>query len=208
MPDFFDNITDWLLSQALGDDDISVTLGGLAKRLQDGGIPIARISMGRSVLHPVIALIDLEWNSDTGHVQLQTVPRKSLTLEFLEGTPFGDMAFDGIDRIVADLKDPVDVNRYDMFQKFANDGLTGYVAFVRQFGREQAVFSELSENIRGANVSFATRRFSGFSQSDIDGLARLVSALAFAFVSTMTDFSPKECWKHISAVSLANRCWA
>ena len=94
MPDVFDNITDWLLNQALGDDDISVTLGGLAKRLQDGGIPIARISMGRSVLHPVIALINLEWSSDTGHVQLQTVSRKSVTPELLEGTPFGDMAFD------------------------------------------------------------------------------------------------------------------
>ena len=177
MPDLFDNITDWLLNQALGDDDISVTLGGLAKRLQDGGIPIARISMGRSVLHPVIALINLEWSSDTGHVQLQTVSRKSVTPELLEGTPFGDMAFDRLDRIVADLKDPDDVNRYDMFQKFANDGLTGYVAFVRHFGREQTIFSAIAEKFRGANVSFATRRFAGFSQSDIDGLEPLVSAL-------------------------------
>jgi adenylate cyclase len=177
MPDLFDNISDWLLNQALGDEDISVTVGGLAKRLQDGGIPISRISMGRSVLHPVIALIDLQWSSDTGQVQLSTVPRKSITQEFLEGSPFGDIALGRVKHIVADLKNPDDVNRYEMFQKFAEDGLTGYVAFVRNFGREQAVFSAIAGNVRGANVSFATRRFSGFSQSDIDGLERLVSAL-------------------------------
>ena len=88
MPDLFDNITDWLLNQALGDDDISVTLGSLAKRLQDGGIPIARISMGRSVLHPMIALINLEWNSDaanSGSGTLYQVARGSLA-EFPVGS--------------------------------------------------------------------------------------------------------------------------
>ncbi len=149
----------------------------MATRLQDGGIPIARISLGRSVLHPVIALISLEWNIDTGRVQLHTVSRKSANAELQERNPFSDMALGRAESIVADLKNPDDINRYDMFQKFADDGLTGYVAFARQFGREQAVFSAIAENIRGANVSFSTRRFSGFSQSDIDGLERLVSAL-------------------------------
>ncbi len=177
MSDLFDNISDWLLQQALSDDDISVTVGGLAMRLQDGGIPIARISMGRSVLHPVIALINLQWNSKTGLVQMETVPRKSVTSTFMEGSPFGDFARGSAEQIVADLKDPDDVKKYEMFQRLADDGMTGYVAFVRHFGREQAVFSETTGSVRGANVSFATRRFSGFSQSDIDGLERLVSAL-------------------------------
>lgn len=175
MPDLFDNIADWLLNQALGDDDISATLGGLATRLQDGGIPIARISMGRAVLHPVIALIEMQWNSDTGRVQLDTVPRGSFTKESFEGSPFGDMTFGRVKHIVADLNDPDDVKRYEIFQKLANDGLTGYVAFSRLFG--QAALSAIAEDFRGAAVSFATRRFSGFSKADIDGLERLVPAL-------------------------------
>ena len=177
MADLFDNITDWLLNQALGDDDISLTLSGLAMRMKDGGIPIARICLGRSMLHPVIGLIDMQWSSDTGQVQLQTIPRTSLTPETLEGSPFGDITLGRADRIVANLKDPDDIKRYEIFQQLASDGITGYVAFVRRFGREQAIFADDVMKFRGANVSFATRSFSGFSQSDIDGLERLVSAL-------------------------------
>ncbi len=180
MPDLFDNITNWLLGQALGDDDISVTLGGLAMRLKDGGIPIARIGMGRSLLHPVIGLIDMQWNSDTGHVQFQTVPRKALSFETFEGSPFGDIALGKVEYIIADLKDPDEVKRYAIFEKLANEGVTSYAAFVRKFGHLERAFPDNKGNtilVRGVNVSFATRRFSGFTQSDIDGLERLVSAL-------------------------------
>lgn len=180
MPDLIDNINDWLLIQALGDDDISVTLAGVATRLKDGGIPIARINMGRPALHPVIRLIDLEWKSDTGRVELNTVSRKAFTLDFEKAmwkTPFGDIARGRVKHIVADLKNPDDVKRYELFEKMADDGLTGYVAYMRHFGRERTIYSETELDLRGAVVSFATRRFSGFSQSDVDGLERLVSAL-------------------------------
>lgn len=177
MSDLFENIADWLLNQALGDDDISTTISGLAARLQDGGIPIARISMGRSVLHPVIGLIDLQWNSDTGHVQLEAVPRKLLNREFLDGSPFGELTFGKTERLVADLKNPDDVSRFKLFQQLADDGLTGYAAFARRFGGKQTVFSEIAEGFRGASLSFATRRFSGFGEADIDGLERLATAL-------------------------------
>lgn len=180
MPDLFDNITDWLLGQALGDDDISVTLSGLAMRLKDGGIPVARISLGRPVLHPVIGLIDMQWHGDTGHVRLQTVPRKAMSIKSFENSPFGDIAFGKFDYIAADLKDPDQVKRYEIFQQLVNEGLTGYLAFVRKFGGEQkTVMNYQGEAVvlQGANVSFATKRFSGFSQSDQDGLERLVSAL-------------------------------
>jgi adenylate cyclase len=177
MPDLVDNITDWLLDQALGEDDMAITLGGLAKRLQNGGIPITRVSMGRSVLHPVIALIDIQWQSDTGLVQLQSVPRNLLNPETMRVTPFGDLTFGKVDRIVADLKNPDDVKRYELFQEMANEGLNGYVAFVRHFGRDLALFPGLATQFGWACVSFATRRFSGFSKADTDVLERLVPAL-------------------------------
>jgi len=177
MPDLFDNINEWLLGQALGDDDISITFGGLATRLQDGGIPIARISMGRSVLHPVIGLIDMQWYSDTGHVKLDAVPRKLLTETLLRGSPFGEFTFGRTEPIVANLKDSDDTSRYDLFQQLADDGFTGYFAVSRKFGGETVLHSSIAEGFRGASLSFATRRFSGFSQSDIEGLERLVSAL-------------------------------
>ena len=176
MADLFDNLNEWLLSQALSDDDISVTMGGLAQRLQDGGLPIARISMGRTVLHPVIALIDMQWHSDTGRVQMQTVPRKALTPDFLDGTPFGELSTKKTDHVFADLRNPDEVRRYKIFQEFADEGLTGYAAFSRRFGRDYG-FKNYADGLFGASVSFATKRFSGFTEADVAGLERLVSAL-------------------------------
>jgi len=59
----------------------------------------------------------------------------------------------------------------------ADEGIVGYAAFSRIFGSRQTVFSELGEDCRGASLSFCTGRFSGFSQSDLDGLSRLITPL-------------------------------
>lgn len=119
----------------------------------------------------------MQWDGDTGRVQLQTVSRANLSAETFTDSPFGALTSGLTDRVVADLKDPAEVNRFELFQKLADDGVIGYVAFTRRFGREHSNFSLEIENFGGANVSFATRRFAGFSQSEIDGLERLVSAL-------------------------------
>lgn len=180
MADLFDNIKEWLLDQALGENDISTIVQEMAERLQNGGIPISRISMGRPALHPVIALIDMQWNSDTGRVTIDTVARKTITPEWLDtvkNSPFGEMTGGQKTRIVADLRNPEDVKRYDIFKRFADEGLTGYVAYFRSFGREQDIWSSMEMYLRGAAVSFSTKRFSGFSAADIEGLERLVSAL-------------------------------
>lgn len=195
MPDLFDNINEWLLNQALGEDDISDTLHGLAQRLQDGGIPIARISMGRPVLHPVIGLIDMEWSSETGRVQLNTVPRRAITPEWMENVkrnPFAVLASDRETHIVADLKDPEVVGRYGMFERLASEGFTGYVAYIRRFGLIQTMFSEYDAQLAGAIVSFATKRFSGFNQADVEGLERLVSALCVCARVSNDRFLAKE----------------
>jgi len=180
MPDLFDSICEWLLDQALGEVDISTIVQSTAERLQDGGIPVARISMGRAVLHPTIALVDMQWSVDTGRVETSTVSRKSITADWLDTvrrSPFADLAGGKVDYVSADLKNPADVERYEIFDKLAKEGLTGYVAYFRKFGRDQDIWTSLDLYLRGAVVSFATRRFSGFSQDDVDGLQRLVTAL-------------------------------
>jgi adenylate cyclase len=57
--DLFDNIIAWLLDRALGDESIESTVSELCTRLVDGGVPLARVSVGRTVLHPVIGLMDM-----------------------------------------------------------------------------------------------------------------------------------------------------
>ncbi|WP_223425276.1 adenylate/guanylate cyclase domain-containing protein [Tateyamaria pelophila] len=184
MADLFDTTIDWLLAQALSDDPLSVTVQGLATRLLDGGVPLARLSLGRALLHPVIGLLNIQWDRDSGDIKSEAVPRASVLAELEVKNPFTDLGEDGVTSIIANLKDPADVARYAIFGKLAAQGITGYAAFGLIYGRKQKLFFEMpqhqrgrSENFRGASLSFATKRFSGFSQSDLEGLERLVPAI-------------------------------
>jgi len=175
VPDLFDTISDWLLKQTLGDDPFDVTLRGLAERLTDGGVPVARISVGRSILHPVIGLMDMQWERETGQVVVQHLPRQVVRSTLDMKTPFVELAAGKTDAIHADLTNQSDVDRYPIFASLAAKGLTGYVAFAKRFGTRQALYSRT--DFRGASISFATTRLSGFSAADLAGLERIMTPL-------------------------------
>jgi len=175
--DLFDNISKWLLDQALSDDDIEQTMRGLCNRLVDGGIPLARVSVGRTILHPVIGLKDMQWDRETGQIETSTMSRSVIRELHNVNAPFATMSRGEADNITADLRDPEQVARYPLFADLAARGITGYMAAGRVYGTYQDIFKPLSENFRGGSVSFSTKRFSGFSQSDLDGLERLITPL-------------------------------
>ena len=176
MADLFDTINTWLLQQALGDDDIQHTLEGLATRLVEGGVPVARISTGRSILHPTIGLLDLQWDRETGHVSTQIVPRSVVRNGLDLNTPFAELSKGKKTRLHAKLTDPEQVKQFPMFEQLAARGMTEYVAFARSFGRTHDLYAHISDTFRGASTSFTTKRFSGFSQSDLEGLERILPA--------------------------------
>lgn len=177
MTDLFDNIIDWLMAQSLGDDPFDVTLKGLADRLLDGGVPVARISAGRSILHPLIGLIDMQWERQSGQVIVHKVPRNVVLSAVNVKNPFTELATGKATIITADLKQQSEIDRYPIFAELAAKGLTGYVAFSRSFGTKQNIYDSLSGNLRGAAISIATKRFNGFSDADIAGLERVITPL-------------------------------
>ncbi|MEO0379030.1 MAG: adenylate/guanylate cyclase domain-containing protein [Pseudomonadota bacterium] len=177
MADIFDNVIEWLTEQALGDDTMSDIVQAFGTRLVEGGVPITRMSIGRSILHPTIGLLDMQWERENNQVTTQTVPRSFVRGGLDLNNPFADLAAGKVDRIVADLTDPGTVAKYKLFGDLAARGITGYAAFGRWFGRQQNLYTVPSEEFRGASVSFATKRLSGFSPDDIEGFERILPAL-------------------------------
>jgi len=177
--ELFAAISQWLLAQALSEHGMAHTLAGVGRQLVSGGIPISRISLGRTVLHPVTGLVDMQWSSDSGQVQTQDVPRSALSEALLMNSPFGDLMTGKYKhyRMHADLCDAKEVERYSIFQQFADSGVTGYAAFSRRFGQEQSTFSRIADGFHGASVSFSTKHSTGFSQQELDGLEQLVPAI-------------------------------
>jgi hypothetical protein len=58
LPDPFDNIADWLAQRALQDEVLTETIAQPAVCLINGRIPVNRTSTSRTMLHPVIGLVD------------------------------------------------------------------------------------------------------------------------------------------------------
>lgn len=177
MADLFDTISAWLLDQAFSDDGIEQTLRGMCNRLVDGGIPLARVSVGRTILHPVIGLKDMNWDRETDEIDSSNMSRSVIRKLQNVNAPFAAMSRGTVDKINADLTDPEQVAQYPLFADLAERGITGYFADSRVYGTGQDIFKDLAENFRGGSVSFATKRFSGFSASDLEGLERLITPL-------------------------------
>jgi len=186
MRDLFDGINDWLLSRAVQDTDLNETILELAQRLVDGGVPVCRVVLGRTLLHPVIGLIDLEWNSDSGQIVQSRLRRSQFRIEMFENTPFGDMMYNNTESYFAKLSDPKTVEKYPIFQKLADEGIVGYAAFSRTFGRGRSVLPGAPDHVEGAVISFCTRRVSGFSDADVAALDSLIMPLC-ACVRVATD---------------------
>ncbi|MEO1556600.1 MAG: hypothetical protein AAFS01_09220 [Pseudomonadota bacterium] len=205
MADLFDNIVAWLLDRALSDESIESTVSEFCSRLVEGGVPLARVSVGRTVLHPVIGLMDMAWDRETGKVETKAMTREIVRRMTEFNAPFGTMSCGETDRIFADLTDPADVARYPLFADLAEQGMTAYIAAGRTYGHRQELLEKYGKSFRGGSVSSATKRFSGFSKTDLEGLERLIAPFCVVYVSRMIALSPTNSWGPIWAASQASK---
>ena len=207
MADVFDRTADWLQRLAFFDADLGGLVEHLSHRLIDGGIPVTRISVGRLLMHPVIGLLDATWDAESDRIDWTVLPRSAVTNDLFDNSPFGedtklfndiakrhfhrdvwDLADDAIEfpRIRADLTDPSIRDKYPLYRRLAEAGVTDYLALSAPFGKRTITFDEGTEWPTGVSVSFATKKRSGFADREIDGLGRLSTPL-FATVRVLTE---------------------
>lgn len=194
MPNIFDSLAKWLSEQALYEEELSRTIRALGARLIQGGIPVSRISIGQSVLHPLIGVLNHRWDKDEEQIYISSVPRSDINKAFFAATPspFGDFTVGhstettGQSRsIVANLKDPETRARYPLFEELAAAGVAGYAAFNRRFGFRGMMIPDLAHEFAGASVAFTTRRSTGFTDQEIEGLESLMTPLCVC-IQTMS----------------------
>lgn len=98
-----------------------------------GGIPVCWIVIGRSMLHPIIGLVELTRDADTQTVIRNQVSRsdlqKPMTEDRFKKAPFARMIMEDLPEYVADLTNPATAAEYEVFERLAAPGGTGYAAF-------------------------------------------------------------------------------
>lgn len=177
MTEFIEATTEWLLDRAFNGADLTAIAAEFGQRLNDGGCPVARMSIGRIMLHPALGVATLEWDLERGQAVWDITPRSRLNPDSVRGTPFGELFMAGHDYSYADLARPEEVARFPLFAKLAEQGMTAYAVFGRSVENPKQVLPEIELLQEGTAASFATRRMGGFTPGDLDLLKRLALPL-------------------------------
>src|ERR1700758_5079875 len=57
---------DWLMAQALNDADLEAVVRGCCERLHGAGVPLARVQLSFSMLHPLYRGVGYTWRRGQG----------------------------------------------------------------------------------------------------------------------------------------------
>ncbi|MFO1121849.1 MAG: adenylate/guanylate cyclase domain-containing protein [Hyphomicrobiales bacterium] len=163
-----DYVAEWLMQKALSGADVEDIFSGFCERLAASGLPLARVHLSFSMLHPLYRAASFTWRRGVGakgekhrHVQA------NMTDVFLK-SPYFYLLSNNLNhmrrRIDGDA--PVD---FPILEDLRKEGLTDYLAIVHKFD---------PNSLQGMMGSWSTDRPEGFSEGAIAGLLKLQGQLA------------------------------
>ena len=166
-----DRATSWLLSQALTDADLETIVRGCCERLHGAGIPLARVHLSFSVLHPLYRALGFTWRHKEGlQVEGYRHTPDGKTNDRFKVSPYYHMMKHKLEH----LRRKLDADAYKEFPIFGDlhkEGLTDYLAFVAPFDAAKQ---------QGMMGSWSTNSREGFSDDEIEALISVQDRLAVA----------------------------
>jgi adenylate cyclase len=160
------DIEAWLLSDAMGADDLLALFEELAWRLVAAGVPLARTSLHVGTLHPQVFGFAWNWERADGLCDEVKVAEATLKTDAYRRNPlFRVVEYGEVFR--ADTSDPEIVSRYPLMAELARRGITEYVVMPLRAG--------------GAYhnaASVATKQAGGFSDADRANISHILKLFA------------------------------
>ncbi len=166
-----DRVAAWLKQSALRGDDLETLVSGVCERLAGAGMPLVRVHLGFSMLHPLYHAMGFTWKRGEGLLVQGFRPtdegkRKDTFLR----SPHFYMLNNDLDHMRRRLH-AEDIPEFPVFTDLLAIGATDYLAFVQSFNQSAG---------QGMMGSWATDRPGGFTDNMIKVLLRLQESLAVA----------------------------
>ena len=167
-----DKVSDWLKTASLRNTDLETVVRGCCERLAATGIPLKRIHISLSMLHPLYRAMGFTWRRGEGlkvegYRHVEAGQEKN---DMFIKSPYFHLLSHGLEhmrrRIDADAQP-----EFPIFEDLKKEGITDYLAFVSGFDEEWT---------QGILGSWSTDRPGGFNESDIAALLSIQSRLAVA----------------------------
>jgi len=164
-----DNVSDWVVSQALTDIDLEQLVKGTCERLSAAGVPITRVSLNFSILHPLYSAKGFQWRRNGGITTDQYRHGQAEGGDSVfRASPYFHLVDNNLDHLRRRLKSVNDQD-FPILKELYEEGITDYLAFYRSFADTPG---------RGMFGSWATNQNGGFSETDIIALLRIQKRLA------------------------------
>lgn len=172
-----DTVAEWLMSKALGDNEIREIFAGCCLRLTAAGIPISGAFLYYRTLHPLFASVFLVWDRGEQDVRVREMSHeRAFSSEGWLNSPMNYMLQNGVTYLRRRLIGPAAVRDFDTLHQLHRDGSTDYLGYLIPFSEDE----EVSPTTDGIFGSWTTDRKAGFTGSDIRDLARVQKRLAVA----------------------------
>ena len=159
-------VHDWLVGDALAENDLLALFEALNWRLVAAGLPLDRASLHVGTLHPQLFGFSWNWQRDDGICDEIHVPAITLTTDAYRKTPIHDVVEFG-QQLSLDLRAADVLERYPLMATLAGQGYTQYLARPLNAGQ---VFHNAA--------TVATRAPNGFSESELLNLDRALRVFA------------------------------
>jgi adenylate cyclase len=176
------DIGEWIVHAALAGSDDVATLAGVCERLDGAGIPLVRVSISGDLLDPTLDGRGVRWKRGEGAgEEVFTRAGDAVVSEDWKRSPFFHLIEAGEERLRRRLDASYRRGEFPLLDTLQDQGATDYAAFVARVGESMRL-----GGIRGVISSWTTDRPGGFAETHVETLARIMPALALAFMLRTT----------------------
>ena len=156
------SVSDWLIGRALGDSGIEALFGGLCERLVDAGLPLWRVHVALSTLHPMFEAMSCTWRRGEG-TSVASHRHGDRDQGDWRQSPLRYMIESGDHALRRRLEGANAELDYPILDEFKGQGATDYLALLTPFGEKPDTIQRLD----GMISSWTTDRQGGFDDGQI-----------------------------------------
>lgn len=164
-------LADWLIAQALADTDVETIVGGCCRQLAEAGVPVVRLHLSFSVLHPLYSNVGYLWRLNEGlEVSGYRHVADGVERDLYLNSPYYYLEHNGLTSIRRTISPSIEP-QFPILAELREGGATDYLAFALRFdpAGEQVMMG-----------SWTTDEDGGFSVDDIRALHTIQERLAVA----------------------------
>ncbi len=174
----------WLAAAGLRNLPLEELVDGFARRLNESGVPVARIFAGMNTLHSQMLFRSLIWDRATGPATHFEFQHADADRPIVQESPFAEMLRQNLAEWRVDPRQPSSLAKWPVFAELRDLGMTDWLGLTFPFG-------ELTATIAGPRASegvgqlwfvcsVATDRAQGFEESHLSALRQITPLFALA----------------------------